>query len=100
MDRPAKGEVTAKGNNELIMTGKTSDFEKVKGNLLQFEARIKILANGGTITSADTALTVTGANVATIYISIGTNFNNYNDITANAGERAGGYLAKRSEENL
>jgi alpha-L-fucosidase 2 len=93
MDRPSKVDVAVNSNNELVMSGKTSDFEKVKGNLLQFEARIRILADGGTVTAADTALIVSGADIATIYISIATGFKSYNDISANAGEKAGAYMA-------
>jgi alpha-L-fucosidase 2 len=93
MDRPSKVDVAVNSYNELVMSGKTSDFEKVKGNLLQFEARVRILADGGTITAADTALIVSGADIATIYISIATGFKSYNDISANAGEKAGAYMA-------
>jgi alpha-L-fucosidase 2 len=93
MDRPSKVDVAVNSHNELVMSGKTSDFEKVKGNLLQFEARVRILADGGTVTAADTALIVSGADIATIYISIATGFKSYNDISANAGEKAGAYMA-------
>ena len=37
---------------------------------------------------------VEGADEATIYVSIATNFNNYLDITANQIERAKAYLSK------
>ena len=42
MDRPSKVDISTRGNNELVLSGKTSDFEKVKGNV-QFEARVKII---------------------------------------------------------
>jgi alpha-L-fucosidase 2 len=92
MDRPSKVNVSTSGNNEIILSGKTNDFEKVKGNVLQFEAKVKILTAGGTVSAADTALNVSNADVATIYISMASNFKNYNDISANADERANTYL--------
>ena len=92
LDRPSKVDLSTIGNNELIMSGKTNDFEKVKGNLLQFETKVKILTTGGSVTALDTALNVSGADVATIYISMATNFVNYNDISANAHEKANNYL--------
>jgi alpha-L-fucosidase 2 len=92
MDRPSKVDVTTRGNDELILSGKTNDFEKVKGNLLQFVAIVKILTTGGAVSAADTVLNVTSADVATIYISIASNFKNYDDISANAYERTKTYL--------
>jgi len=87
MDRPAKVEVSNSGNDELIMSGTTNDFEGVKGGV-QFKAIVKILTAGGSVSAGDDALTVSNADIATIYISMATNFNNYNDLSANAGERA------------
>jgi alpha-L-fucosidase 2 len=97
--RPSKVEISTSGNDELIMTGKTSDFEKVKGNLLQFGAKVKIISAGGSVSASDTSLTVSNADVATIYISMASNFKNYKDISANAGERAGGYLQNALKKN-
>ena len=92
MDRPSKVNVTTKGNNELILTGLTSD-EKVKGGV-QFEAKVKILTQGGSISTGDATLNVVNADVVTIYISIASNFKNYNDISANADEKVNAYLQK------
>jgi alpha-L-fucosidase 2 len=92
LDRPSKVNVATDGYNELIMSGKTKDFEKVKGNLLQFETRVKILTTGGSVSASDTALSVSKADVATIYVSMATNFVKYNDISANARKRANNYL--------
>ena len=99
LDRPSKVDLSTIGNNELIMSGKTDDFEKVKGNLLQFETKVKILTTGGSVTALDTALNVSGADVATIYISMATNFVNYNDISANAHERVNNYLQNALKKN-
>jgi alpha-L-fucosidase 2 len=95
MDRPGPSSVavTTKKNNELILSGITGDFEKVKGGV-PFEAKVKILTHGGSVTANDTALNVTNANVATLYISIASGFKNYKDISANAGERANATLQK------
>jgi alpha-L-fucosidase 2 len=93
MDRPSKVNVTTKGNNELILTGLTSDHETVKGGV-QFEAKVKILTQGGSISTGDATLNVVNADVVTIYISIASNFKNYNDISANADERVNAYLQK------
>ncbi len=98
MDRPAKVDITRRGKDELVMSGITGDFEKVKGGV-KFEAITKILTTGGNVSATDTALIVTKADVATIYVSIGTSFNNYNDISGNADERATAWLQKAVKKN-
>lgn len=92
LDRPSKVDIATNGNNELTMSGRTNDFEKVKGNLLQFETKVKILTSGGSVSASDTSLSITRADVATIYISMATNFLNYNDLSANAVERVNSSL--------
>lgn len=99
LDRPKPSvvKVFAKGN-ELTMTGTTGDHEKVKG-AVQFEAIARFVNEGGSVATADSVVNVTSANAVTIYISIATNFVNYNDISANAGERARSYLQNALKKN-
>lgn len=98
MDRPSMANVSTKGNNEMVLSGVTGDHDKIKGKVL-FQARVKILTTGGNISATDTALHVTNANTATIYISIASNFNNYNDISADATQRSVAYLQKALKKN-
>ncbi len=98
MDRPSKVTVSTAGNDELVLTGITSDHEKVQG-IVQFEVKVKIITLGGAVSADDTSLHVTNADVATIYISIASNFKNYNDISANAYERADTYLQNALKKN-
>jgi alpha-L-fucosidase 2 len=49
---------------------------------------------GGNLQSTDTSLIVKGANSATIFISIATNFNNYQDLNGDENKRASEYLNK------
>ena len=97
MDRPTAKDniptckVKSNGNNELILSGVTSDQETVKG-AVKFIAKVKIVTSGGTVSSTDTVLNVNKADMVTIYISMATNFNNYNDISGNAEERVNAYL--------
>ena len=98
MDRPSKVTVSTSGNDELVLSGKTNDFEKVKGNL-QFEARVKILTSGGSVSAIDSALNVSNVDAATIYISIESNFRNYNDISVNADEKANTFLEDALKKN-
>ena len=78
---------------ELTITGATMDHEGVKG-LVKFKGIARIKLEGGTLTSNDTSITIRNANAATIFISIATSFNNYNDISADENKRAADYLNK------
>ncbi|AHW58797.1 alpha-L-fucosidase 2 [Draconibacterium orientale] len=98
LDRPSKVTVTTRGNDELVMTGVTSSHEGVKG-AVEFETRVKIINDGGEITADESVLTVSEAKAATIIVSMATNFNSYNDISGNAGERATNYLEAAIEKS-
>jgi alpha-L-fucosidase 2 len=76
---------------ELTIAGTTLDHEGVKG-MVRFKGIIRIKLDGGALFSDDTSIVVKKANVATIYISIATNFNNYTDISGDENERAANYL--------
>lgn len=91
MDAFPGAELSVQGKNQLVLTGKTSDFEGVKG-AVTYCSSIKIVTKGGSVTARDTVLTVTGADTATIYVSIATNFVNYKDLSGNAPEKSAAYL--------
>jgi len=54
LSRIERGTTTAQGNNTLVMVGDT-------GGPLKFEVRLRIVANGGTVTAAGDSIDVTGA---------------------------------------
>lgn len=78
---------------ELTIAGTTVDHEGVKG-MVKFKGITRIKLEGGTLSATDTSLIVSNANAATIYISIATNFNNYNDLGGDENARASSYLDK------
>jgi alpha-L-fucosidase 2 len=91
MNRPAPVDISTEGNDKLIMSGVTGDCDSIKG-AVKFQTQIKIVTVGGLVSATNNSLTVNNADVATLYISIASSFNNYHDITADAGERANTYL--------
>jgi len=96
--KPSQVTVTTNGKGELIMSGITSEFEKIAGGI-KFEARVKIVAKGGKVTASETTLDISKADEVTLYISIATNFVNYHDLSANEDERVNGYLQKALKKN-
>ena len=79
--------------NELTIAATTSDHEGVK-SVVRFKGITRIKTQGGSLSASDTALTVRGANSATIYISIATNFTNYHDVNGDENQRATDYLTR------
>lgn len=88
-----KKTVTTTSTKDLTISGTTSDHEGVEGKVA-FKGITRIKLDGGAMTSTDTSLIIKGANSATIFISIATNFNNYKDISGDANKRASDYLNK------
>ena len=90
---PQPKAISKASSNELTISGTTVDHETVEGKV-KFKGVAKFKLEGGNITSNDTAIMIKGATTVTIYISIATNFINYNDISGNENERAASYLDK------
>ncbi|MEA5128477.1 MAG: glycoside hydrolase family 95 protein [Proteiniphilum sp.] len=80
-------------NNMLVLKGKSGNADNKTGRV-EFDARILPLPEGGEITTTENAVQVKNANSATIYLSIGTNFKNYKDISGDAEAVSKEYLAK------
>ncbi len=73
---------------ELRLRGRADDHEGVEGKV-RFTTLTRIETSGGKIApQADSMLRVTAADEALIYISIGTNFLNYRDVSGDADRAA------------
>ncbi len=84
---PQNASLRTENGQRLVLTGTSSDHEGVPGKV-RFQAIVEIRAEGGTTTSTDSSLSVIGADAATIYISIGTNFVRYDDLNGDASAQA------------
>jgi hypothetical protein len=65
---------------ELMISGTTMDHEGVKG-VVRFNGIVRLKPEGGDLNADDTSLQVKNADAVTIYISIATNYNNYQDVS-------------------
>ncbi len=74
-----------------MLSGTTSDHEGVKGQV-RFYSITRVQTEGGHLSDDGRAVRVEGANTATLYISIATNFISYHDLGANPVRRAGNQL--------
>ena len=72
--------IASEGNDEIRLSGTTSNHEGLKGKV-NFTGRVALRTTGGTSSSRDGVLTVTGADEAILYVSIASNFKHYDDIS-------------------
>lgn len=76
----------------LRLDGKADDHEGIEGKV-RFTALTKIDNQGGEVKAlSDSVIQVKNANSVTLYISIGTNFVDYQNISANQEQKALNYL--------
>ena len=77
---------------QAVLDGRGSEHEGQPGQV-RFQTRVQAVAEGGTVLATAAGLRLERATSATLYISIGTNFNNYHDVSGDAAARASAYLA-------
>ncbi|UTF59475.1 glycoside hydrolase N-terminal domain-containing protein [Gilvimarinus sp. DA14] len=71
----------------LVISGRGQDHEGVEGKI-RFTTLVKPVITDGEIITHDQGLSITGASEATLYISTGTNFNHYDDVSGDDRRRA------------
>lgn len=81
------------GSDGLVLTGKSADYMGVEGKL-RYEARIKAVADGGSVRTDGVDLIIENANVVTLYFAAATNFVNYKDVSADQHQRINAYFNK------
>ncbi len=89
----------AVGNDGLTVTGKSADYMGVEGKL-KYEARIKVVPEGGSIKTEQVDLIIEKADAVTIYFVAATNFINYKDVSADQHARVESYLQKLSGKSF
>jgi alpha-L-fucosidase 2 len=79
------------GNDGLVLKGKSADYLGIEGKL-HYEARLKAVAQGGTIKVEDNELIVENADTVTLYFVDATNFVNYKDVSGDYHAKVEKYL--------
>ncbi|PCH71706.1 MAG: hypothetical protein COC06_00220 [Bacteroidales bacterium] len=80
-----------KKGNVLALEGKGSDHEGISGEI-RYQTHTMVKNKGGNVEITDDKIFVSNATIATIYISIGTNFINYKNVGDNQAEKAANFL--------
>lgn len=85
-------------DTDVTLDGVSSWHEGLKGKV-EFQGRLRSNIKGGIKKVKDGIISIENADEAIIYVSIGTNFNNYKDITGNAKERSLNYIDKATKRD-
>lgn len=92
MTSPQQDVTVSSEDNCIVLSGIGGWHEGLKGKVA-FTGRATAKIKGGKMMSRDGVLQVTGADEATVYLTIATNFNNYKDISGNDTLRSKKMLA-------
>lgn len=87
MNSPYKDYQVKTAKNLISLSGYTSALDNKKGKL-QYQDQVAVQNTKGQVTQSDTSLKIRQADAVTLYISIGTNYNNYKDISGNPQTKA------------
>ena len=93
MNSPLDKTVASTEGNQVLMSGVSSNFEGQKGKV-KFQGRIEAKNDGGEVSSSNGILSINKADSVTLYISIATNFKNYQDISEDEVAKSKSYLAQ------
>ena len=84
MNSPHKdSHTTAMASDTLTMDG------QVEAGGLKFESRVRVVCEGGSVTTNANVIIVSNANSATLYLTAATSFKNFQDISADPAARCG-----------
>ena len=99
MATPQKATVAAESPGTLVMRGVNGDANGIPG-ALKFQARVRVLAQGGKTTAGKDSVSVSGADSATLLIVAATSYKSFKDVSGDPESLAKAYLAKASRKSL
>ena len=80
MTTPQKATVVADSNDTLVMRGQNGDASGIRG-ALAFQARVHVIAEGGTIAAEQSKIIVRNADTAMLLIAAATSYKSYKDVS-------------------
>jgi alpha-L-fucosidase 2 len=80
LETPQKATVKTDNGDTLVMDGVNSAANGIKG-ALKFQARVKIIPAGGTVSASNDTVSVANADSVTLLIAAATSFKNYKDVS-------------------
>jgi alpha-L-fucosidase 2 len=95
---PQTASFQIEGNDTILMTGTNGTAQDIPG-ALKFQARAKIIPNGGSIYSSADQLTVTNCDSAIILIAAATSYKRFDDVSGNPVEITRSQINRASKKS-
>ncbi|KAA3437019.1 glycoside hydrolase family 95 protein [Rufibacter hautae] len=92
-DSPHKSYAVRTQGDQLLLSGVSGDKDNKKGKV-RFQARVQPRVTGGKLSATANVLQIAGADEVVLYVSMGTNFKNYQDISGDESAKTAGFLEK------
>ena len=99
MATPQKATVEAESPGTLVMRGVNAEANGIPG-ALKFQARVRVLTQGGKMTAGKDSVSVSGADSATLLIAAATSYKSYKDVSGDPEALTKAYLAKALQKPL
>ena len=96
---PQRHAVRAEADGALVLAGTGPDQESIPGQV-KFEAHLRVVAREGTVSTVGANVALSRGTEALLVVSIGTNFVNYRDLSADAAVRAGAALDAAAKKDF
>ena len=77
---PQKATVAVESPGTIVLRGRNGDSSGIEGKL-KFQARVRVMAHGGTTITEDEKIVVRNADSATLLIAAATSYRRYNDVS-------------------
>ena len=93
MATPQKATIEAESPATLVMRGVNAEARGIPG-ALKFQARVRVLAQGGTTTAGKDSVSVSGADSAVLLIAAATSYKSFKDVSGDPAALTQACLAK------
>jgi alpha-L-fucosidase 2 len=106
MRTPQRATVEATTNGDLVMRGANGDGKGTTadgrpiGGALRFEARVRVVATGGSRTASDGAVIVRGADAVTLLIAVATSYRSYEDVSGDPAANVAASLSRAAGKSI
>jgi len=74
--------VSTAGNDTLVMNGMGGSSSGIQGQI-RYQARVRVLNEGGTVTAQGSEVRVTNANAVTLLVTAATSYKRFDDVSGN-----------------
>ncbi len=98
MQTPQAAKPATEGRDTLVLAGTNGEAYGIAG-ALKFQARVKVLAQGGRISASAGELKIASADSATVLIAIATSYRKYDDIGGDPAAITARQIAASSHKN-